>query len=92
MPTNHNHILYHLSNGMIEKKELNKLKELEEALNNYFTSLYSDIKGVHYELNEENNKISYTLYFDKIINQNIRSIPYSMESTGTMKLLLSFYT
>lgn len=90
MPTNHNHILYHLSNGMIEKKELNKLKELEEALNNYFTSLYSDIKGVHYELNEENNKISYTLYFDKIINQNIRSIPYSMESTGTMKLLTLF--
>ncbi len=90
MINSHNDILYHLAEGTIAKDDKDKLINLEEALNNYFSSLYSDIKGVHYELKNENNKIKYTLFFDKIVNNNIRAIPYTMESTGTMKLLNLF--
>lgn len=80
-------ILYNLSQGSIPKNEIETLKKVEEAINNYFSCLYSDIKGVHYEIEEDNNKLTYNLYFEKLINDKIRVIPYNFESTGTIKLL-----
>lgn len=80
-------IMYNLSQGSILKKEKEILLKIEEALNDYFTCLYSDIKGIHYEFEEDKNKLKYILYFDKLINGKIRSIPYNLESTGTIKLL-----
>ncbi|MCI6014749.1 MAG: ATP-binding protein [Coprobacillus sp.] len=83
-------IIFNLSNGNIPKDEKEELLKIEEALNIYFSSLYSDIKSVHYNIQEEDNKIKYSLCFDKLINGKIRSIPFSLESTGTNKLLNIF--
>ncbi len=80
-------ILFNLDQGTIYKKEMDKLSKIEEALNSYFISLYSDIKGIHYDIEEDKNKLKYNLYFDKLINGKIRSIPHNLESTGTIKLL-----
>lgn len=80
-------ILHNLSQGSIPKNDSDTLLKTEEALNNYFTCLYSDIKGVHYKVEEEKNKLKYNLYFEKLINGKIRAIPYNFESTGTIKLL-----
>lgn len=83
-------LMLNLSQGSISKKDKEILLKTEKALNNYFTCLYSDIKRVHYDIEEDNNKIKYNLYLDKLINGKIRSIPHSFESTGTDKLLKIF--
>ena len=80
-------IMRYLAQGYINKNEENDLLNIQEALNNYFICLYSDIKGIHYKLEENNNHYKYTLFFDKLINGKIRSIPSTLESTGTLKLL-----
>lgn len=79
-----------LSKGSIFKNEREKLLKAEIALNSYFTSLYSDIKRVYYEIEEDDYKLKYNLNFDKLINGKIRTIPYNFESTGTIKLLKIF--
>lgn len=84
------HLMLNLSHGSISIKDKEILLKTEEALNNYFTCLYSDIKSVHYDVEEDNNKIKYNLYFDKLICGKIRSIPHNLESTGTDKLLKIF--
>ncbi len=83
-------LMLNLSHGSISIKDKKLLLNTEEALSYYFTCLYSDIKSVHYEFDEDNKRIKYNLYFDKIISGKIRSIPYYLESTGTDKLLKIF--
>lgn len=83
-------IIFNLSNGNIPKDEKEELLKIEDALSIYFSSLYSDIKSVHYNIQEVDNKIKYSLCFDKLINGKMRSIPFSLESTGTNKLLNIF--
>ena len=51
------HLMLNLSHGSISIKDKEILLKTEEALNNYFTCLYSDIKSVHYDVEEDNNKI-----------------------------------
>lgn len=85
-----NEIMHNLSQGSITINDKEILLKIEEALNNYFTCLYSDIKGIHYEIDEIGKKLKYNLCFDKLINGKIRSIPYNSESTGTIKLLEIF--
>ena len=82
-----NKTLMVLKQGVISKKEKNTLLNIEESLSNYFSCLYSDIKGIHFELEENDNNIKYLLYFDKLINGKIRFVPYYLESMGTLKLL-----
>lgn len=83
-------IMKDILQGSIPMNIKEQLINTEEALSSYFVSLYSDIKGIHYECKEENNRINYCLYFDKLINGKIRSIPYHLESTGTIKLAKLF--
>lgn len=82
-----NKTLMVLKQGVISKKEKKTLLNIEESLSNYFSCLYSDIKGIHFELEENDNNIKYLLYFDKLINGKIRFVPYYLESMGTLKLL-----
>lgn len=82
-----NKTLMVLKQGVISKKGKKTLLNIEESLSNYFSCLYSDIKGIHFELEENDNNIKYLLYFDKLINGKIRFVPYYLESMGTLKLL-----
>lgn len=74
---------------MVElEKNLSRLKHIEQVLNLFFISFYSDIKKVYYILEENENSIKYELTFDKVINNSQKSINWKYESCGTIKLLL----
>lgn len=76
-----------LDKGNIKKKDDQELKAFENTLNSFFTQLYPDIKKVYYKFSEEDGGYSYELYLKKILNEKIIDIPFSLESTGTQKLL-----
>lgn len=76
-----------LDKGSIEEANLEMLKKTKEALNNFFTSLYSNVKSVEYKTEKDDNKIKYELYFNKIIGGDITDVPFEYESRGTKKLL-----
>lgn len=84
---NNDKILENLQSGLINDKYKDKIYSTEKALNMYFSSLYSDIKSVKYHIEENDGNIKYKLYFNKMISNNIREIPFDYESTGTIKLL-----
>ena len=86
-------ILQELDAGNVKNPGRKQNKELyvfEDILNQYFTQLYSDIKKAYYKFKKEGNGYRYELYFDKVCGGSIRSIPVSLESTGTRKLLDDF--
>jgi hypothetical protein len=76
-----------LDYGKIKDKNDKELKICEKALNIFFTQLYSDIKSVNYIFTHEKDEFSYELHFNKLISGKIISVPISMESTGTQKLI-----
>lgn len=69
----------------LEQKEL--LLKYEHILKIFFIQAYADIKDVKYIIKEENDKLNYELYFSKMIGEECRDIPISIESTGTTNLL-----
>ena len=79
--------LQNLDSGEIKSQNNSELLAFEKALNIFFTQLYSDIKEVHYVFSKKEEGYHYELYFDKICGERVRSIPVSLESTGTKKLL-----
>lgn len=80
-------VINNFEKGYLDVKESFNLENTEELLNYYFTSLYSDIKGVFYKKVIKDDKIKYKLMFRKMISGEIREIPYDFESTGTQKIL-----
>lgn len=79
-----------LEKGVIQEKEKKDLMVCEEALNDFFCSLYSDVKKVYYSLDETDKQIKYELFFTKLIGGELRDVPFDFESTGTVKLLEQF--
>lgn len=79
-----------LSQGRIKKADINELEMCQDALNRFFTSLYSDIKLVLYHRKDLEDKVEYQLYFRKQIDGKVIEVPVSQESTGTRKLLQIF--
>ncbi len=79
-----------LEEGTAPSKDKANLEVAEEALNTFFTRLYSDVKKVFYKYKSTDNGISYKLYFSKLINGKNLDIPVDLESTGTRKLLHVF--
>ena len=90
-------LLRDLRRGSVLKSDSYKIEMTKNALNAYFTSLYSDIKEVYYTINPQDDKLNYMLHFKKMIGSKMIEVPYYLESTGTIKLLdifpylLSFY-
>lgn len=84
------HLIKDLKEGKVNVDNLSELENSEEMLNDFFSSLYSDIKGVFYKRDIKDNKVEYKLMFRKMISGDIREIPYDLESTGTLKILEIF--
>lgn len=63
------------------------VKCTENSLNDYFLPLYSDIDSLKYHVHSEGHKLRYSLYENKRLDNKIIPIPFSMESSGTQKLL-----
>lgn len=81
-------ILADINEGEIDKKYYNELIAIEEFLTEIFTALYSDIKNVYYEIDEnEKNNFDYKLVFKKMISGELIDVYYNLESTGTLSLL-----
>lgn len=85
-------ILSRLESGKVNNTEdnKNKIKVTEMLLDQFFTSIYSDIKFVYYKQEITNDKIEYNLYLKKIIGGKICDIDFNLESTGTKNLLELF--
>lgn len=84
--------LNNIQNGIVKKDKLFEIKKYENVLNIFFTQAYADIKEVKYEINEKEDRIHYELYFNKMIGGRIKSIPSSLESDGTKRILNQFDT
>lgn len=80
-------ILSNLEEGEVTEKDNKELLALERFLNEVFTQLYSDVKRVFYDFTPIDNKFKYELYFSKLIDDEIKVIPFNLESTGTQQLL-----
>ena len=79
-----------LENGTIEISQGKSLNHIEESLDSFFTALYSDVKKVFYSTSSVSGKIRYKLMFQKQIDGQLVEIPFSLESTGSEKLLKIF--
>ncbi len=80
-------ILDNLLNGEIDISEAELLDTNERFLDEIFTALYADIKRVYYDKEVKGKSVKYKLCLDKIIGSKLRSIPFSAESTGTLRIL-----
>jgi len=73
--------------GTLSVSEEKKLTKIENVINTFFTSLFSDIKQAYYKKKFDNDKINYILYFKKNIHNKLIDIEYNIESTGTKNIL-----
>ncbi len=80
-------MFYDLENGKIPLKNEQVLNKTEELLNQFFTSLYSDIKNVYYKKEYTDKELKYSLYIKKLIYGKIIDVSFELESTGTQNLL-----
>ena len=83
----HHNMLESLEEGKIPLKLRKELAKNEFLLNEFFTSLYSDIKNVYYETTIEENELKYKLFVKKMIYGKLKDIDFALESTGTQNIL-----
>ncbi|WLD75810.1 AAA family ATPase [Mogibacterium neglectum] len=80
-------ILSKIEKGNVDNERNKELLSMENFLNGVFTQLYSDIKRVFYVFKHIDNKFEYELYFTKLIDGELKDIPFTLESTGTQRLI-----
>ena len=80
-------LLANMESGTINREQAPQLKKSEDVIFNYFSSLYADIKDVHYKIKEEGNEIYYQLYIHKNVSGQLVEVPFYLESNGTKNLL-----
>lgn len=76
-----------LENGSISLSKKEELINMEKLLNEFFTTLYTDIESVYYKVDKKTNELKYQLFIKKKINGRLIDIDFSNESTGTQNLL-----
>lgn len=80
-----------IANGDYNDKLEKKKNMTEMALSMFFSSLYSNINSVEYQIEtSDSGKRRYRLYFVENKNNEIVQVPYELESTGTKKLATLF--
>lgn len=80
-------LLKELDKGEIRIEDKYKLFQTEEIIYKFFSALYTDIKDVKYNLDEEGDSIKYELMIYKNIGGELTEVPISLESKGTKNLL-----
>lgn len=81
-------LLHNFSEGDVADTDKDQILKSEEIVRKFLTGLYKDIKDVHYDIQQTDDKIHYTLIVSKMIGGKLRDIVFSEESTGTQNLLL----
>lgn len=82
--------LKNLKYGEIDTLHKKTLEHTEKKLNNFFTTLFPNIKNVYYQTTISESIINYTLYFKKQIGSKLRDICYKLESDGITALISLF--
>lgn len=82
-----NEILGHLVSGVIEKKNKNKLDEVENLLNQFFKSMFNDVVKAFYKKSSKKNEIRYDLFLRKRIENYEYDIDFQLESNGTQEII-----
>lgn len=80
-------IIPNIEKGEVDKEEDKEVRSMENFLDGVFTQLYSDIKKVFYVFTPFDNKYKYELYVKKLIDGKLKDIPFTLESTGTQRLI-----
>lgn len=55
--------LKNLKNGEIDNSQLHTLQKTEHVLNQFFTTMFPNIKNVYYKTTTNESILEYTLYF-----------------------------
>lgn len=76
--------------GVVKRQDKVILLGYEEILNDYLTSMLSDVKSVKYDILEKGDNIHYRLTLQKMINGEIRNVFATHESTGILRLIHYF--
>lgn len=79
--------LFELDGGVTKDKNNPDLTAKQAMLNNLFTQLYSDVKSVFYVFTPYKEGYRYELYFRKLVDGNLLEVPFSLESSGTNKIM-----
>ena len=82
-----NEIIGHLVNGVIEKKNKQKLEQVEKLLDQFFKSMFSDVVKAFYKKSNKKNEIRYELYLRKRIEDHEYDIDFQLESNGTREIM-----
>ena len=82
-----NEILGHLVGGVIEKKNKDKLEEVERLLNQFFKTMFNDVVKAFYKKSNKKNEIRYDLYLRKQIENHEYDIDFQLESNGTQEII-----
>ena len=80
-------ILGHLVNGVIEKKNKQKLEQVERLLDQFFKSMFSDVVKAFYKKSNKKNEIRYDLFLRKRIENHEYDIDFQLESNGTREII-----
>ncbi len=81
-----------IQQGTIVQERIGDIRKYETILNIFFTQAYADIKQVKYLTRRDEGRVSYRLYFEKMIGGKLKSIPSTSESEGTQRILRQFNT
>ncbi len=81
-----------IQQGTIVQERIGDIRKYESVLNIFFTQAYADIKQVKYKIENQEGRLSYQLYFEKMIGGSLKSIPSTLESEGTQRILRQFDT
>ncbi len=76
--------------GTISIHKENQLEMASEIFSKFFFATNSDIENVFYKKSYNADEIQYQLFFNKSIDNSVRSIPFEKESTGNHQLLEVF--
>lgn len=82
-----NAILGQLEGGVIDKKNKDKLDEVEKLLNYFLKSLFNDVVKAYYKKSFKKTKIKFNLYLRKKIEEYEYDIDFQLESNGTKEIL-----
>lgn len=82
-----NEIIGHLVNGVIEKKNKQKLEQVERLLDQFFKSMFSDVIKAFYKKTNKKNEIRYELFLRKRIEDHEYDIDFQLESNGTREII-----
>lgn len=75
--------------GKNESAKLEQLKKIETIIRDFFTQAYTDIIDIYYDkdINAKEDKVVYSLFVKKMVANNVKTIPFELESAGTQRLL-----